>query len=308
MASPAPPRPAAAARPGHSFGDVRVHDAAEAGARIGRRAADVLLRDPAHPAWAELRRHASPGVRAALPEGGAAGEAVLNDTMGSSRCNLEGSAPTITNGNLTCTRPCTAAHEAQHVADWGPCCARARAAYQAPGANQPAVLAQWNAYLDGNRAWFECQAYRRSEACADTMRRVLLCDSNARVLRWVAMGAGALGGGIAGAQMMGATGAATGATVGAGVGAGAGLLGGPAAPATVPGGALVGAAAGGTAGFITGEVLGFLGGLTSGAAAGAAADAVREACCRLVREYGDNSTRGRVAYCDRAGPAPVCPF
>jgi hypothetical protein len=231
--------------------------------------------------FANVRVHAEPR-----------GEEVLNDTMGSSRCNLEGSAPSTTNSNPSCTRPCTALHEAQHVSDWGPCCARARAAFQAPGADQAAVRTRWNTYLETNRPWFECQAYGRSVTCADAMHTALLCGAPARVMRWLAMGAGAVGGGVLGAQVMGAQGAA--------VGAGTGLLGGPLAPATVPAGA--------TAGFVTGEVLGFLSGLGTGAAAGAAADALREQCCRHVREYRDNSVRGRTINCDRAGRAPTCPF
>ncbi|HYR10133.1 MAG TPA: DUF4157 domain-containing protein [Longimicrobium sp.] len=258
-----------------------------------------VLRSPGQPLDTAVHAKMEPRFRHSFAEvrvhadRRAAGEQVLCDApMGSSRCNLPGSAPIINNTNPHCTRVCTQLHEMKHVSDWGPCCARARAAFQAPGADQAAVQARWNDYMDRNRAWFECRAYQRSVQCADVMRALLLCPAPARVLRWVARGVGALGGGVAGAQIAGMVGAAT--------GAGAGLGGGPLAPATVPAGA--------AAGFVTGEVLGLLTGASIGAMLAEGAEVMRERCCERIAEYEADSVRGRTVNCDRAGPPPVCPF
>jgi hypothetical protein len=262
----------------------------------------MLLERSDHRAWGDVRAAVSRTKEAGHRElpvqgstsapGGDPAEVALFVTGGSSKCNLPGVAPIITNNNDECTRPCTQLHEMRHVSDWGPCCARARAAYQAPGAIKASVMARWNAYLTTNEPWFECRGYGRSAECANAMNAILLCWAPAWAVRSLLIGAGALGGGAAGAAIGGA--------IGAGAGAGAGLAGGPAAPVTVP----VGAAAG----FVSGEVLGGLAGAGVGAMLGAAADTMRQACCRQVQSYRVHVTAQRTANCAAAGATPVCPF
>lgn len=274
------------------------------GRQLGEQAAVVLLSNYSHPAL-QFARSVARGLPAGeavsreLPVGGGPiatsgteGERALFTTGGYSMCNLGGAAPIIVNNNNECTRPCTQWHEMLHISDWGACCERARAAYQAHGANQAAVMTQWNTFLTTNEAWFECRAYGRSVRCADAMSAILLCWAPAWLVRTILVGGGALAGGTIGSSVAGA--------VGAGTGAAGGLVGGPAAPVTVPAGA--------AAGFITGEVLGMLTGAGIGALLGAAAESLREACCVQVRSYRAHVEGKRVANCGAAGGAPVCTF
>ena len=112
-------------------------------------------------------------------ESGPEGEAYLLTTGGYSQCNLGGDAPRIVNNNDEATRECTQEHEEYHVADWGPCCTTARAAYQADGADRGAVMTAWNAWINTNRAYFECGAYPVSVSCANRLWGSENCDTDA---------------------------------------------------------------------------------------------------------------------------------
>jgi hypothetical protein len=108
------------------------------------------------------------------------GERVRQDTGGYSVCNLAGERPRIVNENNECTRPCTQRHEEQHRRDDGACCERARAAYQANGADQAEIMRRWNAWVDASTPYQECRAYGVSVSCAEGMARDRSCSSPSR--------------------------------------------------------------------------------------------------------------------------------
>ena len=95
------------------------------------------------------------------------GEEMNFTTGGSSKCNLRGASQVITNNNDEATRQCTQEHEEKHVSDRSACCETARAAYQADGADQPAIMRAWNGWIRTNRPWSECRAYGVSVRCAE---------------------------------------------------------------------------------------------------------------------------------------------
>jgi RHS repeat-associated protein len=82
----------------------------------------------------------------------------------------------ISINNTKCTKSCTQDHENQHASDLGPCCKKARAAYQKTGASKPDVMKKWNDYLSRADSWTECNAYGRSVTCAEALWKSKKCD------------------------------------------------------------------------------------------------------------------------------------
>ncbi len=97
---------------------------------------------------------------------------VLWDSVnGQTGCTLPGGTAFTTTLTTKCYVGCTAQHEATHVADIKPCCAKAGAAHaQAADADaKTAVEDAWAAWLKlkANEDWLESRAYERSVSCAD---------------------------------------------------------------------------------------------------------------------------------------------
>ena len=87
-------------------------------------------------------------------------------------CDLSkppGSPLTIIDNDKKCTRPCTQKHEDKHAADGQSCCDKARAAFQAKGANKVKVKKEWDKWMDDARLWAECRAYGASLACEEDL-------------------------------------------------------------------------------------------------------------------------------------------
>ena len=75
----------------------------------------------------------------------------------------------MTIDNSTCTRQCTIAHEAQHLADRQQWCDKGRAAYQAAGANRARVAQQFIDWWGASKPWAECRAYTEEGKCLDSL-------------------------------------------------------------------------------------------------------------------------------------------
>jgi hypothetical protein len=311
--------------------DVSTIEAIQYGADFGRSVARTLLDSPLHPAWQRLRvwareqgiepmapeidptfRRGAPSAlhdssRGALHDSDAPDPGELQTRYGVTGCAVPLGFPYMYVLNTTCSAPCTAAHEAQHLFDTAGCCIKAGIAHRAgpTPVDKALVVSQWGGYISSGRAWFECRAYARSVTCADTMLAALLCWAPAWVVQSVLIGGGAVAGALIGSQVLGAAGAGAGAAGGAAVGGAGGVVAGPPGVVVGAGG---GALLGGAAGFVSGEVLGFLGGAAVGAAAGAAASAMREACCRTLQTYRAGAVSQRATNCGAAGGPPICPF
>jgi hypothetical protein len=105
------------------------------------------------------------------------GEEQLNDANalnGHATCGLDkpiNDPYQITNNNTTCTKGCTQEHEDKHAADFLPCCKKARAAFQANGANKSEIMRKWNDYILSSRNWAECRAYNISITCGEKLKK-----------------------------------------------------------------------------------------------------------------------------------------
>jgi hypothetical protein len=103
------------------------------------------------------------------------------DVNGTCKCNLDqpvGSPLEIK--ILTkneCAKPCVQKHEDQHAADRKDCCNKARAAYQAQGANKAKVTQDWNNYVQQSSNWTECNAYTAEAKCFADLYKKNGCDA-----------------------------------------------------------------------------------------------------------------------------------
>jgi hypothetical protein len=279
-------------RPGPQGG---ILDAKYIGELWGVRSAETILKSRLHPAWSAfgvLPSATGNSQMSEVDDPGDSDDPTLMAVNGRTGCNLPLGLPWLIVTNPRCTAPCTLLHESTHFWDIAPCCVRAGIAYRAaPTAGKAAVAASWGRWINTNRSWFECRAYRVSRTCGTAISTIALCWAPERVVGQTIVAAATVAGALIGSQIAGAA--------GAGAGAGAGLAGGPAAPVTVP----VGAAAG----FISGELLGFLAGAGIGALAGTAAEAMRRRCCDDVRRYRATANSKISAHCASSVYVP-CPF
>ena len=104
---------------------------------------------------------------------------ILSTGLGSTECDLTkppDSPMQKKNKDKACSKACTQEHEDQHEADLKPCCKKARAAYQAKGANKKKLAKAWKAYEKAARPWTECNAYKVSLKCADKALNDWDCD------------------------------------------------------------------------------------------------------------------------------------
>ena len=279
-------------RPSQFSPDATSRDKMSAARVIGTAWGEALASDLARLTASDIRATVNDSAMREVDEPGDDDDPTLAATNGRTGCNVPLGLPWIQVTNTRCTAPCTLLHESVHFTDILPCCVKAGIAYRAAGPTGGlAVQAAWNSWLKTNQAYFECRAYRASQACGTAASTLALCWAPEGAVRTVITGASALAGGLVGSALLGGAGAAAGAA--------AGTAGGPAAPVTVPAGA--------AAGFITGELLGFLGGATLGFMAGIAIDTARQKCCDDLGPYRSNAATRIAKYCGAPAVAP-CPF
>jgi len=116
--------------------------------------------------------------RSNLPEAKNRKEYLASTDRSTTICNLPSTPePTqVDNNDQTCTRPCTARHERQHVNDIRDCCVAARTAFSnVPSmAEKHRVWLQWIGWKEHNEPLLEVRAYREGINCANRM--VVNCE------------------------------------------------------------------------------------------------------------------------------------
>ncbi len=103
----------------------------------------------------------------------------IGGALGTTRCGLSkpvGSPMEVKINDTTCAKPCVEKHEDTHVQDQKSCCDKARAAYQAKGANKAKVAEDWNKYLKEGEDYFECRAYKAGVAHCDDLYKKKGCQ------------------------------------------------------------------------------------------------------------------------------------
>lgn len=168
-------------RRGHSFGRLSVYAPAvlreenldwqkEPGSFDDTAAAEPLTSDAPGPLTGD----------AAEPANGAPSQSpVLPGVQtGGTNCDAStGTAVATTTNNDPCTRDCSAQHEAKHVADISPCCAKAGAAHRKAQtqADKDAVQQKFDDWMIANQNFLECRAYEVSITCGQAKQRKLKC-------------------------------------------------------------------------------------------------------------------------------------
>jgi thiol-disulfide isomerase/thioredoxin len=108
-----------------------------------------------------------------LPEAKNRKEYLASTDISTTICNLPPTpGPTqVDNNDHTCTRPCTARHESQHVNDIRECCVAARTAFSnAPSMTEKlSVWRQWIRWKEHNEPLLEIRAYGAGLDCAMPM-------------------------------------------------------------------------------------------------------------------------------------------
>lgn len=111
------------------------------------------------------------------------GSGTCSNGGGSSGCNPStGVYGLVSNDNTCCTTECTAAHEAVHKKDhddWG-CCKAFSTAWNAKGADQPALTKKFSEWAKKVGVITECHAYTKSVACASDLATTNDCDGKGK--------------------------------------------------------------------------------------------------------------------------------
>jgi len=100
---------------------------------------------------------------------------------GGTNCDAaSGTAIAKTSNNDPCTKDCSEQHEAKHVADIGPCCAKAGAAHKNAQTQEEkdAVQKKFNDWMLTNESFLECRAYDVSIKCGQAKAKALKCAEN----------------------------------------------------------------------------------------------------------------------------------
>ena len=100
---------------------------------------------------------------------------------GGTNCDAAtGTAIAKTSNNDPCTKDCSEQHEAKHVADISPCCAKAGAAHKKAQTQEEkdAVQKKFDEWMLTNENFLECRAYDVSIKCGQAKAKALKCAEN----------------------------------------------------------------------------------------------------------------------------------
>jgi hypothetical protein len=158
-----------------------VHEVLRSSGRPLDAATRVFLEPRFGHRFSRIRVNAPRGSSVRLPEFGSlhrlyqgnAGETGCDVSVGKPQSELHSPSP--------CYAACTARHEALHVTDLTPCCAKANQKYKAATTDEQktAVQDKMNDWSLANQDYLECRAYGESVRCAREFLAAHCASSNA---------------------------------------------------------------------------------------------------------------------------------
>ena len=175
--------------PGPSLGIAkRISSGPRFGHDFSRVSVRANTREPTQSSSGSLKliaQHQLPDERGAKAEYST--EGLMLDFDGSGTCQnggassvcdpVKGTYGLVENGNTCCTKGCTAEHEAEHAKDhdsWG-CCKAVGVAWNAKGADKPALAKKYNDWSAKVSPITECHAYSHDVKCAAALSKTKDC-------------------------------------------------------------------------------------------------------------------------------------